>query len=291
MKREQKLQQVRWDLALRYRLIETVAWWEGRLTTGHLIQSFGISRQQASKDINTYINEHAPKNLTYDKQIKGYVPSKHFAPLFIEDSASAYLHLLNQTHTRMPHVEGLALAYAHTKVLQVPDRSIKPEILRPLLKACRERLRLDIDYVSLNAPEPEGRTIAPHTLIYTGMRWHVRAYCEKNRSYRDFVLSRLRGVPELHDHESDNGIAADDDWNHTIAVIIKPDERLSPAQKDIIQTDFGMVDGKLEIHSRQALVKYVLHRFQIDPKNLNPKPEAQQIVVANLKELKPWLYD
>ena len=74
MKREQQLKQVRWDLALRYRLIETVVWWEGRLTTGHLIQSFGISRQQASKDINTYINEHAPENLTYDKQIRAMSP-------------------------------------------------------------------------------------------------------------------------------------------------------------------------------------------------------------------------
>ncbi|MBN0259603.1 WYL domain-containing protein, partial [Pseudomonas aeruginosa] len=46
MKRKQSIESVRWDLALRYRLIETVAWWEGRLTTNHLIQSFGISRQQ-----------------------------------------------------------------------------------------------------------------------------------------------------------------------------------------------------------------------------------------------------
>jgi len=54
MKRTQDFTQVRWDLALRYRLIETIAWWEGRLTTRHLIQSFGISRQQASKDINLH---------------------------------------------------------------------------------------------------------------------------------------------------------------------------------------------------------------------------------------------
>ncbi|BAW25730.1 transcriptional regulator [Pseudomonas putida] len=54
-----------------------------------MIQSFGISRQQASKDINTYITEHAPKNLTYDKQLKGYMPSKQFKPLLIDDSASA----------------------------------------------------------------------------------------------------------------------------------------------------------------------------------------------------------
>ena len=290
MKRNQDIKQVRWDLALRYRLIETVAWWEGRLTTVHLIQSFGISRQQASKDINTYITEHAPKNLTYDKQLKGYVPSKQFKPLFIDDSASAYLHLLNQTHSRAPHVEGLALAYAHTMVLEVPDRTIRPEVLRPLLKACRDSEVIEIEYVSLANPSPETRLIAPHTLVYTGMRWHVRAYCEKNREYRDFVLSRLRGQPEF-ERKTENLIGGDEDWNTEVAVIIEPDSRLKPEQKAIIEADFGMLDGLLVIPTRRALVKYVLQRFQIDPKKLDPKAAAQQIVVKNLDELKPWLYE
>jgi hypothetical protein len=52
-----------------------------------LIQSFGTSRQQALRDINTYITEHAPKNLTDDKQLKGYVPSKVFKPLFTAASS------------------------------------------------------------------------------------------------------------------------------------------------------------------------------------------------------------
>ena len=290
MKRTQDIKQVRWDLALRYRLIETVVWWEGRLTTGHLIQSFGISRQQASKDINTYITEHAPKNLTYDKQLKGYVPSKYFKPLFIDDSANAYLHLLNQTHSRAPHVEGLALAYAHTMVLEVPDRTIRPEILRPLLKACRNSEVIEVDYVSLANPNPETRLIAPHTLIYTGMRWHVRAYCEKNREYRDFVLSRFRGQPEF-EHKTENLIGADEDWNAEVDVIIEPDSRLKPEQKAIIEADFGMLEGVLVIPTRRALVKYVLQRFQIDPKKLDPKAAAQQIVVRNLDQLKPWLYE
>lgn len=43
---------LRWDLLTRYRLIEIVAQWEGRLTTNHLMNSFGIGRQQASKDIS-----------------------------------------------------------------------------------------------------------------------------------------------------------------------------------------------------------------------------------------------
>ncbi|WP_153774939.1 YafY family protein [Pseudomonas sp. MNR3A] len=290
MKRKQSIAQIRWDLALRYRLIETIVWWEGRLTTGHLMQSFGISRQQASKDINTYISEHASRNLTYDKQLKGYVPSKTFNPRFIDLSASAYLDLLAQNNERAPHIEGLKLAYAHTLVLQVPDRSIQPEILRPLLKACRDKLRLEIEYVSLANPEPEVRVIEPHTLVYTGMRWHVRAYCEKNAAYRDFVLSRIRGTPDLLE-SNDNGAEGDEVWNSEIAVILQPDPRLDEAQKAIIQRDYGMIDGRLEIPTRQALVKYVLQRYQIDPKNLEPKAEAQQVVIGNLSELKPWLYD
>ncbi len=290
MKRKQEIESVRWDLALRYRLIETVVWWEGRLTTGHLMQSFGISRQQASKDINSYITDYAPKNLEYDKHLKGYVPSRHFKPLFIDDSASAYLHLLNQNHDRAPHIEGLALAYAHTEVLDVPDRSVRPEVLRPLLKACRESLRLECEYVSFTTPDGETRLIAPHTLIYTGMRWHVRAYCEKNRDYRDFVLSRFRGEPDLMDAPSEHTRELDDGWNILLTVVIEPDSRLKPEQRTIIEADYGMRDGQLVIVTRGALVQYVLQRYQIDPTKVHAKATAQQIVVANLEELQPWLY-
>lgn len=280
---------VRWDLALRYGLIETVAWWEGRLTTGHLMQSFGISRQQASKDINTYITEHAPKNLTYDRHLKGYVPNLKFAPKFIDNSASAYLHLLSENKERAPHIEGLALAYAHTEVLKVPDRSVRPDVLRPLLKACREGLRLECEYVSLANPVPETRLIAPHTLIYTGMRWHVRAFCEKNRDYRDFVLSRFRGEPDVLD-VSEHVREQDAGWCTEVTVIIEPDPRLKPEQKAIVAQDYGMQREQLLIPSRGALVQYVLQRYQIDPNKIQAKAAAQQIVVANLEDLQQWIY-
>lgn len=289
MKRKQSIISVRWDLALRYRLIETVAWWEGRLTTGHLMQSFGISRQQASKDINTYITEHAPKNLTYDRHLKGYVPNLKFAPKFIDNSASAYLHLLSENKERAPHIEGLALAYAHTEVLKVPDRSVRPDVLRPLLKACREGLRLECEYVSLANPVPETRLIAPHTLIYTGMRWHVRAFCEKNRDYRDFVLSRFRGEPDVLD-VSEHVREQDAGWCTEVTVIIEPDPRLKPEQKAIVAQDYGMQREQLLIPSRGALVQYVLQRYQIDPNKIQAKAAAQQIVVANLEDLQQWIY-
>ena len=43
---------IRWDLLLRYRLIEIVALWEGPLTPKHLCHGFGIGRRPASTDIH-----------------------------------------------------------------------------------------------------------------------------------------------------------------------------------------------------------------------------------------------
>ena len=288
MKRQQSLDQIRWDLALRYRLIETIAWWEGRLTTGHLMQSFGISRQQASKDINTYLTEHAPNNLTYDRYLKGYKPSATFRPRFIDGSAGAYLHMINQNREKAAHISGLAVAYSHIELLDVPDRTIRPEVLRPILKACREGLRLETEYVSMSTPTREIRVMAPHTLVYDGLRWHVRAYCEKNRGYRDFVLSRFRGKPDLMDPTT-HGQSEDEGWNTELEVILAPDTRLSDEQKEIIAADFGMEKGLLVIPTRGALVPYVLKRYQLSTDSIAANAVAQQIYVVNREELRNWI--
>lgn len=289
MKKDVQQREIRWDLAMRYRLIETIALWEGRLTTQHLMQTFGISRQQASKDINSYISEHAPTNLTYDTRLKGYAPSAEFRPLFIDGSASAYLHMLDQRRERSAHIMGLSQPYTHTAAVELPERCVSPEVLRPLLRACREGLRLETEYVSFNTPRVEVRVIAPHTLVFTGMRWHVRAYCEKNRAWRDFVLSRFRGTPDLLD-QSPQGRDADPGWNTQVDVILEPDPRLKPEQRQIIESDYAMQGGRLLLPSRGALVQYVLQRYQLDPTKLHPNPAAQQLQVANLEALKAWLY-
>jgi len=131
--------------------------------------------------------------------------------------------------------------------------------------------------------------MAPHTLVFTGTRWHVRAYCEKNRGFRDFVLSRFRGEPDLMD-ESENRLEQDEAWNTPVDVVIEPDVRLSAEQKSIIETDYGMQDGELRIATRGALVQYVLQRYQIDPNTVQANAAAQQIQVRNLQGLKVWLY-
>jgi predicted DNA-binding transcriptional regulator YafY len=279
----------RWDLLLRYRFIETLVLWEGRLTTRHLCDTFGIGRQQASKDINNYIREVGPGNLEYDKFLKGYKPTATFKPQVTEGLADEYLHLMARNNELMNVFESLSLNVANAEVLSVPVRDVKPEVLRPIMQAARQQKRLDVDYVSLNHPDREGRVIVPHTLVYTGLRWHVRAWCEKNGEYRDFVLSRFREIPDIMD-DSEHGADGDEQWNTFVDLCIVPDPRLSKEQQEVVEADYGMNTGMLQVSTRARLVPYVLQLLHINPNELADDPTAQQIILKNRDELAPWLF-
>ena len=205
-----------WNSLLKYQLIEIIVLWEGRLTSNHLVNAFGIGRQQASKIIAKYKDQVAPGNLVYDQHIKGYKPSVHFKPVVTHGSIDEYMHLINSSndlsiHTRCLNTD-LNNGQANTEVIFSPARFIVPEYVRPIIIAARDNIRLDIQYLSLTSDTEEGRVITPHTLVYSGYRWHVRAHCEKHNDYRDFVLSRINDIPEPVT-ASEHNITQDIAWN------------------------------------------------------------------------------
>ncbi len=274
------------EVLMRYRLIEIIALWEGRLTTNHLCQSFQIQRQQASKDINKYNKDIAPGNLVHDAKLKGYRPSASFKPVFTQGIAEEYLLALASNREISHHFSSLDLGFHQTEILQTPIRRVEPYILRALVQAARNGEKIDMGYVSLTSPDEESRIITPHTLVCTPLRWHVRAYCEKNRAYRDFVLTRFRsinGIEGVSEHRKEQDLR----WNTDVAIVLQPDPRLKPYQRTIVEHDYHMVNGQHIVHTKSALVPYVIQQFNLDLSKLDIKPEAQQIVVANLDEVKP----
>ncbi len=279
----------RWEQLLRYRFIEIIALWEGRLTTRHLREVFGLGRQQASKDINNYKRSIGPGNLEYDAAAKGYRPSDTFSPVVSRGTAEEYLDIvagaseIHQVLGRLPD------ALTATEVLRAPVRHVPPEILRPLISAARESRRVEVDYVSLNAPDREGRIIVPHTLVWTGQRWHVRGWCEKNQAYRDFVLSRFRGEPEIMDI-SEHTVQEDLEWHTWIDIVIAPDPRLSSAQQEVVAHDYAMDENQWRLSVRAKLLPYYLKLLQIDPEAVKRDAQAQQLVILNPDDLSPWLF-
>lgn len=278
-----------WDLLMRYRLIEIVAQWEGRVTSNHLCNSFGIGRQQASKIINDYNKLVAPGNLQENRSIKGYEPSSSFKPRLTSGVADEYLHVLSRSKDSAHMFTGLDLAFANTEILQAPLRPVEPVILRSLVQAAREQRRVRLSYISLSSGVAEERVIVPHTLVCTPLRWHVRAYCEKHADYRDFVLSRFRGVPELID-ASPHSLQDDVLWHTEVSIVIAPDQRLNATQQAILEHDYGMIDGCLELKTRAPLVSYLLKALNLDLHKYEADPLAQQIEIRNRHEVAEYLF-
>jgi predicted DNA-binding transcriptional regulator YafY len=282
--------EIKWDQAIRFRLIEIIALWEGRLTTKHLCSAFRIGRQQASRDINRYIELFENPPLTLDRSIKGYVPSEHFKPKYTRGTTNEYLTLIHQQREIVSSFDVVEMGFAQTEVVLVPDRMTTPAIVRGLIKAAREQRRIDIDYVSLSNPTVEGRNMVPHTIVNDGFRWHVRAYCEKNGNFRDFVLSRFRNKPEVLD-KSEFGREQDTDWNEMIDFAVIPNPFLNADQRRIVADDYAMQNNELYVTSRKSLVKYAINRLNIcmDEKQLKGSPSQYQLTVSDIKMVKQYL--
>lgn len=276
---------IRWDLLLRYRLIEIVALWEGRLTTNHICHTFGIGRQQASKDINTYLRELAPGNLVYDRHLKGYVPAPEFRPVVTQGQINEYQDLIARQHSLSSTFEALDLTVPGSTLVPEPGRRIAPEVMRAVVTATRYRRPLRASYVSLSRPEAVESLMEPHTLVCTGTNWHVRGWCNANREYRDFALSRFTGQPEALRERAKHTIDRDEDWQRMVTLEIVPDKRLTEAQQAIIARDFGMDDGYLTLQSRAALAPYLLSHMGITLDNNHPDPLVQQLELANPDQL------
>ena len=246
------------EVLLRMRAIELLALWEGRVITNHIVEWFGVSRQQASIDIKRYINDRNPNSMVYRPSEKGYIPRENFRPVLTSGHVNEYLDLISGVSN-----EPLSVAIEANKfvtAVQMPDRSVSPEVLREVIKACRTDSSIEIAYCSMNNPALHRRVISPHTLIYSGFRWHLRGYCHTRKDFRDFVLSRI-SKPSV---SSEDYVDSSNDrlWHETITLSIEANRQLSADQRRLVEKDFGMTNGALELTVRKALAHYALQRFQ-----------------------------
>ena len=264
-----------------YWLIELLAWWEGKVQPGQLARYWQYSRQHASKKLHEYMGSY-PKALEYSSTDKCYQPSSGFEPCHISREANEYLNwLIGYSPATQQQLA--------TWTLQSPPRHITPQLMRPIVCALREGRRLEVDYSSISSADRNGRIIVPHHLVKTATRWHLRAWCEDKKQFRDFLLSRFHGIPDLLDKSTINS-ADDEGWNTEVEVILAPDPRLSGEKRKIIEQDYAMIDGRLVLSSKACMVNYLLQSLNLDPHKLEAEAEAQQLVIVNLVDIKKWLF-
>lgn len=152
-----------------------------------------------------------------------------------------------------------------------------------MIQAVDYRQAVEVLYQSMSAPEPSWRWIEPHAYAFDGFRWHVRAFCGRDSSFKDFLLSRILETRRGDQPRPAISRPSDDrDWNTDITLVIAPHPALSPAQKRAIELDYGM-DGRseAEITVKTSMLFYALKRLGLDTDPAARRPQDQQIVLVN----------
>lgn len=263
----------------RFAFVEFRVFWHGRINRADLIQRFGVSPTQASQDFKLYA-ELMPENLVYDGVEKAYLCGQNFVPRYADLSAESYLApLLSISSGLLQPEDSLLRSVPNFHVSPNPSRGVNPLVLRAVVRAVDNAEAIEIRYQSMSSPEPSWRWIEPHAFAYDGFRWHVRAFCQNDRIFKDFLLSRIVEVGGQGPVTAES--SADEAWHHEVVLEIGPHPDLSASQRRAIEMDYGMEDGRAEIHVRRALLFYALKRLGLDTDPSARRPQDQQIVLLN----------
>lgn len=270
---------LRWGVERRLEFIEFRLFWEGHVNRGDLMDAFGVSVNQASTDLNRYIGM-APDNMVYDKSARTYIRGSKFGPLFLKPDASRYLSQLRSVADGiLDRADAWIGQFPSYDSAPTPVRGVNAKTLRSVVAAIRRSEAIEVKYQSLSRPEPRWRWIAPHAIGFDGFRWHTRAFCLTDQSFKDFLLSRIIETRGTKPSE----LRADDDadWNEQVTLEIGPHPELSETQQKVIALDYGMRSGRAKISVRKALLYYALKRLGLDTDPAARQPQDQQIILLN----------
>ncbi len=270
---------LRWGVERRLEFIEFRLFWEGHVNRGDLMDAFGVSVNQASTDLNRYIGM-APDNMVYDKSARTYIRGSKFDPLFLKPDASRYLSQLRSVADGiLDRADAWIGQFPAYDAAPTPVRGVNAKTLRSVVAAIRRSEAIEVKYQSLSRPEPRWRWIAPHAIGFDGFRWHTRAFCLTDQSFKDFLLSRI--IETRGTKLSEVGADRDADWNEQVTLEIGPHPELSDTQQKVIALDYGMRSGRAKIPVRKALLYYALKRLGLDTDPTARKPMDQQIILLN----------
>jgi hypothetical protein len=280
---------VKWATRQRLQYIEVMAYYAGVVTRADVAKAFGISDASATKDLKLY-GDLVPGNLFYSHSVFGFVPGEAFSAAFADLSPSVILPVIagNLAVAAGPYgtdsIYGLA-----AESLRLPARLPSQEVLSQITRAISGHRKLRVSYRSLSNREgQETRILEPHTLVNTGIRWHVRAYSEETYDFRDFVLSRFEQA-ECLQAGAESGMQYDDDWVETVRLKLAPHAGLDGRRRESLMLDYGVEDGIVELAVRRALIGYVLQRLSVDTSREHTlNPDAHQLMLLNRDEIEPF---
>ncbi|WP_339720486.1 WYL domain-containing protein [uncultured Paraglaciecola sp.] len=242
----------------RLAFIDFLLMFKGSFSRSDLTKKFEMGMANATRDISLY-KELAPDNAELDNPTKQYYQTNKFKPLFKHDARKTLIKLANNISDGFDAIGDVKFPVEAPSQLNVPDIFVVAKLVQAILN----QKSVSIIYTSLSSGS-KSRELVPHSIVDNGLRWHVRAYDRKSKSFRDFVLTRISKVTiKTQNFESHENKLEDHQWMRMmpLQLVAHPNNVQYPIA---IAMDYGMENGVLELNVRAALAGYLLRRWNVD---------------------------
>lgn len=238
--------------------IDFTLMFKGEAVRADLMTRFNMAPAQVTKDFMLY-RELAPQNIEYDAKRRVHVRGMAFTSLFEYDPLRT-LATLSQGFGDGFSGKGMQpFACEAPHHLNQPALAIVAQLTEAIYRCCVLRIR----YVSLSSGETV-REIVPHTLVDSGLRWHVRAYDRAHGEFRDFVLTRIAQAQLLVEEkaQAEELVGEDAQWTTLVTLELKPHPACQ--HPEAIALDYAMTDGVRQVRVRAATASYLLRLWNVD---------------------------
>lgn len=268
----------------RLKYIEFCLWFCGNVRRKDIVKRFGLATAAGTRDLALYM-QLAPQNATYQQKMHIFQPE--FQPLFEHDIAQVLSELTAGFGIGSRNQKKALISHASAMRLTMPSI----QVLAAVTRAIYGKYAINMQYHSISSGL-EHKEVVPHSIVDSGLRWHVRAYDRTKNSFRDLVLTRMKNINVVNDpatlsqSKANNNelISADEEWNRTVP--LKLIAHPAQAHKKSIEFDLGMKNGHLIVNVRAVMAGYLLRQWLVDcSKNAFLNGPEYRLYLANQEVL------
>jgi len=243
-----------WAARERLRSVELRLWWRGHVGRKELMEFFGISAAQATSDLQRYFELNGGACF-YNTKTKRYEAVPEMGCVRHEPVLEEGLQLVFGEVVDLRWERSAVRGAGKLGVVNLPTRGALCSVERAVVLAAAGRRSLRVKYASVRSGRSRWRVIFPGSFGWDGRRWHVRAFCEENEDWRDFVIGRIE---EAEWPGAVVAPPADVAWERWSVVKLQINPELDAVRRRALRLDYGMKGESLEIRVREAMRPYFL---------------------------------
>lgn len=260
----------------RYKFIDFLLLFKGKLSRSELVKRFNIGEATASRTIASFLDKF-PEGVEYLGPRNGYKALHSYEPKFLHNPIYGLEYV---AYGQLTQVLGIhSFGTPEYNLVSELDFTVTSTICRGVVNGTD----ISIEYTS-NSSGNKIRQFLAHAIFEAGGFWYFRGFDYLTNEYRTFKFSRVKSAKLLSANKKYSR-ERDDEWNRKRAVelIPHPKNPLPDAQL----ADLGIKDREIRtLTISEAMLGFVLTNLRVDcSKGHKLDYKAYPLALKNYSEL------